>query len=110
MHTMQTFILMMPKHVQNTIETRHESASWPKKLHFTGWQNYHDVTICVHAIPHILKKFTKNNKMKKVTLKIGNMHFFGQLQAWDCRNIKKDEKHAKQKNGKSSKRMHINWQ
>ena len=28
-----------------------------------------------------LKKSTKDNKMKKVTLKIDNRHFFGQLQA-----------------------------
>ena len=27
--------------------------------------------------------------MKKVTLKIDNMHFFGELQARDYRNIKK---------------------
>ena len=32
-----------------------------------------------------LKKSTKDNKMKKVTLKIDNMHFFGQLPK--CMNI-----------------------
>ena len=36
----------------------------------------------VHMQYHtFLKKFTKDNRMKKVTLKIDNMHFFGQLQA-----------------------------
>ena len=48
--------------------------------------------------------------MEKVTLKIDNMHFFSQLQAWDCRNIKKEQKRSKQNNGKLSKRTHINWQ
>ena len=34
----------------------------------------------VHMQYHtFLKKFTKDNKMKKVTLKIDNIHFFGQL-------------------------------
>ena len=58
-----------------------------KKPYFTGWRNYHDVMVCVHAIAHILKKCTKDFKMKKVTLKIDNMHFFVQLRAWDYRNI-----------------------
>ena len=30
--------------------------TFPPKLYFTEWQNYHDVKVCVHAIPHILKK------------------------------------------------------
>ena len=49
--------------------------------------------------------------MKRVTLKTDDMHFFGQLQTWDYRNIKKKkEKHTKQKSGKLSKRTHVKWQ
>ena len=52
---------------------------------------------CINQYHRFLIKCTKNNKMKKVAFQIDIMHFFGQLQAWDYRNIKKEEKHTNEK-------------
>ena len=49
-----------------------------------------------------LKQCTKDNKMKKVTLKIDNMHFFSKFQTW-VTEIKKEQQQAKENNGKLSK-------
>ena len=64
----------------NVEDPKNASASWPKKLNLC-YDNFHDMqAMCMFMQYHMLSiKRTKVNKMKKVTLKIDKMHFFGQL-------------------------------
>ena len=54
MHTIYTLKLLMLKKMSK--RPRYENTSWPKKVNFTGWLNYHDTIVCVHAVPHTFNK------------------------------------------------------